>query len=72
MGVSEIMEAGQRNEESKEPDVKRSLKRDIARWEKEQKNTRKGTTWTWKCSVQVMKGFFTYIYLTAVQDSRLV
>ena len=66
------MEVDQRNEERKEPNLKRSLKKDIARWEKDQTNARKGTTWTWKCSVQVMKGFFTYIYLTAVQDSRIV
>ena len=66
------MEVDKRNEERKEPNLKRSLKKDIARWEKDQKNARKGTTWTWKCSVQVMKGFFTYIYLTAVQDSRIV
>lgn len=54
-----------------EDENKRSMKKDVAAWEKKHEKTRKGTSWMWKATLDIMKNVSSVIYLTAIQDSKI-
>ena len=80
LGVSELVEAGSRKvSKEKSKAVKDTPKRrksniqtNVSSWEKDNLSVRKGTFWVWKTVVEIVKGKFLTVYLTAVRDSKFV
>ena len=62
--MQEIKEQG-----GKEP--KRNFSKEISAREKEQNDEGKDMCWYWKATMEIMKGFRTNIWLTAIKDSRM-
>ena len=55
---------------SKEEDG-RSMKKDIAAWEKKVATVQKGSYWMWKTDLQITTDMYTTVYLTAVKDAKI-
>ena len=55
---------------SKEEDG-RSMKKDIAAWEKKVATVQKGSYWMWKTDLQIMTDVYTTVYLTAIKDAKI-
>ena len=74
LGVKQIEDAGkvQKNKKPKSKnDEGRSMKKDIAAWEKKVASVQKGSYWMWKTSLQIMKDVYTTVYLTAIKDAKI-
>ena len=50
---------------------KREFSKEVATWEKEHKDERKGTSQYWKATIEVMRGIFTTLWFTGVIDSKM-
>ena len=66
LGIKEL----QLGEKSKKTS-KRSCKMDIKKWETSKKTAKKGTSWCWKSSLDILNSLSIPLYLTAVQDSKI-
>ena len=72
-GITEFTEAYDRQValKKKEPKGGRSYSKEVAAFEKETKGMSKGTSWSQKCTVELINGVFRSVWLTAVLDSKI-
>ena len=69
MGIKELQIADKDRKSS--ISLERNYRSDIKKWENSKKTAKKGTSWCWKSSLDILNGLSTPLYLTAVQDSKI-
>ena len=53
-----------------EKETETTFRTDVKNWEKANKKGKRGTSWCWKASLQIIKNCRIMIFLTAVRDGR--
>ena len=61
---------GIKSKKAKCEDSKRSIKSDIAAFEKKHKDEPKGTSFFWKSTIEIVQGLVVNLYLTCIVDSK--
>ena len=59
-----------KSKKAKCEDSKRSIKSDIAAFEKKHKDEPKGTSFFWKSTIEIVQGLVVNLYLTCIVDSK--